>query len=1230
MVLGDRVPTQQRFRIEAAMGSEEPEEQQLQLAAEAGNAWGEAAKEPEPPMQQAKCRQRAVEIFGSAQERMECEDAKVAKLWTEGEEETAFYGQEAERWGCEDAVCEAENGASEQADRRAVEEQSRRAVEAEECGAREQTERQVRKPREQIAKKCSVREHLMAQEQEPRTQEEHRARDQAECQGDTQYRTVEAAGCQAQDDNGGRCTNIRPQHVGSSTEVDGCLTTSPPCPQFQEKSIALHQIWEVVGGEDKGGILVREAVELSSDKLAVRLATGSTVRELSLVGERLHFELVRGAGPATGWVSIRLNHKDLLEPRGLEVVSSAGPVPVQVAHDVGPGEGRRRCACTTGAHATHVQEEEKVVHRPEDSVASSSKQAGGTCASDFEERCQAWRAAETNCEASQASQALEQQHIPVIEWEAATATVEEQPQQQQPVETKCGAAHTCEQRQAAQPERGPVQQQAVETGCRVAHAPEHRSKAVQVHDEEQAVEIGCQAVQAPEQKLTEETRCLHKSEQQEAQKARCNASPVHEKRCEATKLCAQPQAEATSLVAAHAEEQQEVEKSRCSVAQAVGQPQALRGKEERAPQQGEAADAGPSALEGCLWQVVGGEDKGGILVREGLELSSEKEDIRLHTGSLVWQLEKVEERLHYELLLGEGPPSGWVSIRLHHKMLLALSMAGVTREHAVHCIEVETKRQEAERMEKWAKAAADYKAWEEARRREQEEAECRAKEAAESAARELARKKAQQDRELAKQMAKEEAKRRSEEAKRRNGLREKAAAARAAKGRPEHVANRSEAVPECREWSRADVDRLELRFCLDPQFGGHAEGFALANQPDMAVLKRQLIKRLRREEDEFAGQPEEIIDLPHDEDGLLAIAERIFELEGLKDLVHSHLPAEALQRQALGDLLCHGVGSVGTFLRVAPLQGLAGSPLLQGGMLEDLLQAGRQRSRGGLKLCEVVHFGKSPVLATAPHNAFLLRDGQPPHQLEQYTSGLAQQLARELDGEALCWTKQVQWRTAFRFSLGVRRRKAGLPRALEGALDPAFRDPNYLRKDELSSSPWFCCLESWAGRHSAAGAACMLHVDVHGCQDPPMWPTHAILGLGAMRQRIEELPDGHASREPLLRRLHTFASLLEPAVAQALAPALGCPPSEAASLRGLAAAVTEAGERVETLSGAWPPADGRFTQTQQSISHVGASHAVQLEMSLSLRKALVREPSAVSRLARALRTAWQRAVNAEN
>jgi len=70
-------------------------------------------------------------------------------------------------------------------------------------------------------------------------------------------------------------------------------------------------IWKVVGGADKGGILVREECAGSSILFSERLSTGARIEEVELVGDRLHYDKIAGAGPSEGWVSIKISGKDL-------------------------------------------------------------------------------------------------------------------------------------------------------------------------------------------------------------------------------------------------------------------------------------------------------------------------------------------------------------------------------------------------------------------------------------------------------------------------------------------------------------------------------------------------------------------------------------------------------------------------------------------------------------------------------------------------------------------------------------------------------------------------------------------------------------------------------------------------------------------------------------------------------------------------------------------------------
>lgn len=72
----------------------------------------------------------------------------------------------------------------------------------------------------------------------------------------------------------------------------------------------------------------------------------------------------------------------------------------------------------------------------------------------------------------------------------------------------------------------------------------------------------------------------------------------------------------------------------------------------------------------ALWEVVGGAAGGGILVREGEKLTSPELPSRLATGAIVRQKELKGERLCFEVLSGDGPSTGWVSLKLKGRDLV--------------------------------------------------------------------------------------------------------------------------------------------------------------------------------------------------------------------------------------------------------------------------------------------------------------------------------------------------------------------------------------------------------------------------------------------------------------------------------------------------------------------------------------------------------------------------------
>eukprot|EP00439_Symbiodinium_sp_Y106_P063691 s1741_g9.t3 len=122
---------------------------------------------------------------------------------------------------------------------------------------------------------------------------------------------------------------IRPRSVPAAKKSDSSIARSEASDEFFRPTPAPRPAgaarkgppaapvkrWEVVGGSDKGGILVREGQSTTSKQLADRLSTGALVEELDLRGERLQFKRLTGTGPETGWVSLSVSGKELVRPK---------------------------------------------------------------------------------------------------------------------------------------------------------------------------------------------------------------------------------------------------------------------------------------------------------------------------------------------------------------------------------------------------------------------------------------------------------------------------------------------------------------------------------------------------------------------------------------------------------------------------------------------------------------------------------------------------------------------------------------------------------------------------------------------------------------------------------------------------------------------------------------------------------------------------------------------------
>lgn len=107
---------------------------------------------------------------------------------------------------------------------------------------------------------------------------------------------------------------LRKERLAKMSRGQEAETDNTPADPVEKKSAnQTPQLprWEIVGGSDKGGIVVREGESTSSTQCPDRLSTGALVEELELKGQRLHYRRCTGSGPEEGWVSISLSGKDL-------------------------------------------------------------------------------------------------------------------------------------------------------------------------------------------------------------------------------------------------------------------------------------------------------------------------------------------------------------------------------------------------------------------------------------------------------------------------------------------------------------------------------------------------------------------------------------------------------------------------------------------------------------------------------------------------------------------------------------------------------------------------------------------------------------------------------------------------------------------------------------------------------------------------------------------------------
>jgi hypothetical protein len=267
----------------------------------------------------------------------------------------------------------------------------------------------------------------------------------------------------------------------------------------------------------------------------------------------------------------------------------------------------------------------------------------------------------------------------------------------------------------------------------------------------------------------------------------------------------------------------------------------------------------------------------------------------------------------------------------------------------------------------------------------------------------------------------------------------------------------------------------------------------------LSTLRKEILELLRRPSSK----------LPCSAEDLASLGTRAVEIDELEDVIKGQWPHRE-ERQALHKkMLQCGIDSPQALSKALSTKASGKCPLndilsdsgyktLRPQTVSELVANLESRAR---QCIETIEEGSRPVLVTAPHNIFLQRDGQPPHMMEEYTTLIAQRFASQLGGTCLTWSRSEQYRSELAWSLA---RHLGLNDKdgdLGALLDPRNRDPNYLSADELAQNLWFRQMskmaEQW--RETLGRSRPILHIDVHGCKDPPCTPSH--LTVGAFKNR---------------------------------------------------------------------------------------------------------------------------------
>ncbi|EKX41974.1 hypothetical protein GUITHDRAFT_164279 [Guillardia theta CCMP2712] len=216
--------------------------------------------------------------------------------------------------------------------------------------------------------------------------------------------------------------------------------------------------------------------------------------------------------------------------------------------------------------------------------------------------------------------------------------------------------------------------------------------------------------------------------------------------------------------------------------------------------------------------------------------------------------------------------------------------------------------------------------------------------------------------------------------------------------------------------------------------------------------------------------------------------------------------------------------------------------------------------------------GSSGLIFTAPHGIFLHRPGHADHKAEVYTSTLAQTLAQDVDASFVIWSEQERSRSGF----------------LQKP-EPFNHDPNYVPDDIIAEVPFyrFCLRHIRRFRNRRHG---VLLVDVHGRRDViaradgSCDQSDCDIGVGALEYSSGKEQD----------RLK--AAALRESLSRSLSELLGASGFTVNSHPKLSGFISSINRRVDED-------EPRYNTMSMQAVRMGLP-AVQLELSLRLRKAL--------------------------